>query len=78
MNMNPSTNNLPCRVPIWAPHKEPLPPGLTEEDRPFYEQNKRWEGYMGSAMESCPVKTTLAGGAGTHFLLYLWLNDNSS
>ncbi|PPQ87472.1 hypothetical protein CVT25_008208 [Psilocybe cyanescens] len=62
--MNPSTNNLPGRVPIWAAHKEPLPPGLLEEDRPMYEQTKRWEGYMASAMESCPVKTVLAGGAG--------------
>ncbi|KJA28920.1 hypothetical protein HYPSUDRAFT_197056 [Hypholoma sublateritium FD-334 SS-4] len=64
MNVNPSTNGLPCRVPIWAAHKEPLPAGLTEEDRPYYEQGKRWEGYMSSAMESCPVKTVLAGGAG--------------
>lgn len=64
MNVNPSTNGLPCRVPIWAAHKEPLPPGLTEEDRQYYEQGKRWEGYMTSAMESCPVKTVLAGGAG--------------
>ncbi|KAH9485508.1 Mitochondrial import inner membrane translocase subunit TIM22 [Psilocybe cubensis] len=64
MNVNPSTNHLPGRVPIWAPHKEPLPPGFQEEDRPIYEQNKRWEGYMTSAMESCPVKTVLAGGAG--------------
>ena len=63
--MNPSTSHLPCTVPIWAPHKEPLPPGLTEEERPFYEQNKKFEKYMGMAMESCPVKTTLAGGAGT-------------
>ncbi|KAF8161302.1 Tim17/Tim22/Tim23/Pmp24 family-domain-containing protein [Crassisporium funariophilum] len=62
--MNPSTNNLPCRVPIWAAGKEPLPPGLTEEDRPFWEQNKRWEGYTVMAMESCAVKTTMAGGAG--------------
>ncbi|KAJ3505973.1 hypothetical protein NLJ89_g7132 [Agrocybe chaxingu] len=58
------TSNLPCQVPIWAPHKEPLPPGLTEEDRPLWEQNKRMEKYLGAAMESCPVKATLAGGAG--------------
>ncbi|KAF9485982.1 Tim17-domain-containing protein [Pholiota conissans] len=64
MNVNPSTNGLPGRVPIWAPHKEPLPPGLTEEDRPYFEQSKRWEGYMSAAMESCPVKTVLAGGFG--------------
>jgi len=69
--MNPSTNNLPGQVPIWAPHKEPLPPGVSEEDRPFYEQNKRWEGYMTSAMESCPVKTVLAGGAGVYHILCL-------
>jgi import inner membrane translocase subunit TIM22 len=61
--MNP--NGIPGRVPIWAPGKEPLPPGLTEEDRPYYEQSKRWEGYTTMAMESCAVKTTLAGGVGT-------------
>jgi import inner membrane translocase subunit TIM22 len=73
--MNPSTNHLPGRVPIWAPGKEPLPPGVTEEDRPYYDQTKRWEGYTAMAMESCAVKTTLAGGAGT-FLLhsFSWSN----
>lgn len=71
--MNPSTNHLPCRVPIWPPGKEPLPPGLTEDDRPYYEQTKRWEGYTTMAMESCAVKTTLAGGAGmVVFLFFLW------
>lgn len=73
--MNP--NHLP-RVPIWAAGKEPLPPGLTEEDRPYYEQTKRWEGYTTMAMESCAVKTILAGGAGTVlFLLVLVLNPIS-
>ena len=60
--MNPL--DIPGRVPIWAPGKEPLPPGLTEEDRPYYEQTKRWEGYTTMAMESCAVKTTMAGGVG--------------
>ena len=63
--MNPSTNHLPGRVPIWAPGKEPLPPGWTEEDRPNWEKQKRWESYGAMAMESCAVKTVLAGGAGT-------------
>lgn len=57
--------DIPARVPIWAPGKEPLPQGLTEEDRPYYEQSKRWEGYTTMAMESCAVKTTMAGGVGT-------------
>ena len=71
--MNPSTNHLPGRVPIWASGKEPLPPGLTEEDRPYYDQTKRWQGYTTMAMESCAVKTTLAGGAGTFFLVFFFL-----
>ncbi|KIK09257.1 hypothetical protein K443DRAFT_671749 [Laccaria amethystina LaAM-08-1] len=62
--MNPSTNHLPGRVPIWRPEQEPLPPGLTEEDRPALEQTKKWEGYTGMVMESCATKTVLAGGAG--------------
>lgn len=66
--MNP--NDLPGRVPIWAPGKEPLPPGLTEEERPIYEQSKRWESYTSMAMESCAVKSTLAGGVGTFFFLF--------
>jgi len=67
MNVNPSTNHLPGRVPLWAPGKEPLPPGLTEDDRPYLVQAKRWEGYTTMAMESCAVKATLAGGAGFGF-----------
>jgi len=62
--LNPSTSHLPFVVPIWAPGKEPLPPGLTEPDRPLWEQNKKMERYMGMAMESCATKTALAGGAG--------------
>lgn len=62
--MNPSTNHLPGTVPIWKRGEEPLPPGLTEEDRPMLEQQKKWEGYAGLAMESCATKTVLAGGAG--------------
>jgi hypothetical protein len=62
--LNPSTSHLPLSVPIWAPGKEPLPPGLTESDRPFWEQNKKMERYMGMAMENCIAKSMLAGGAG--------------
>ncbi|EAU91612.2 mitochondrial import inner membrane translocase subunit TIM22 [Coprinopsis cinerea okayama7 len=62
--MNPSTSHLPGKVPIWAPGKEPLPPGWTEEDRPMWNQQKKWERFAGMAMESCVVKTVLAGGAG--------------
>ncbi|TFK23166.1 mitochondrial import inner membrane translocase subunit TIM22 [Coprinopsis marcescibilis] len=62
--MNPSTNHLPGKVPIWAPGKEPLPPGWTEEDRPMYDQQRKWERFAGIAMESCAAKTVLAGGAG--------------
>lgn len=64
--MNP---HFPASVPIWAPGKEPLPPGLTEDDRAYYDQTKRWEGYTTMAMESCAAKSALAGGFGTFFLI---------
>ncbi|KAF9529688.1 Tim17/Tim22/Tim23/Pmp24 family-domain-containing protein [Crepidotus variabilis] len=62
--VNPSTSHLPGTVPLWAAGKEPLPPGLTEEDRPMWEQNKKMEKFMAAGIESCPAKTLLAGGAG--------------
>ena len=70
--MNP---NFPGRVPIWAPGKEPLPPGLTEDDRTYYEQSKRWEGYTTMAMESCALKTTMAGGVGAKKIYFLLLSS---
>ncbi|KAG5652842.1 hypothetical protein H0H81_003404 [Sphagnurus paluster] len=62
--MNGGSPNYPGAVPIYAPGKEPLPPGFTEEDRAALQQTKKWEGYAAMAMESCAVKTVLAGGAG--------------
>jgi hypothetical protein len=62
--MNGSSPSYPGQVPIYAAGKEPLPPGFTEEDRAAIQQTKKWEGYAGMAMESCAVKTVLAGGAG--------------
>ena len=70
--MNPSTNHFPARVPIWAPGKEPLPPGLTEDDRAYYDQTKRWEGYTTMAMESCATKSALAGGFGTFCFFFVF------
>lgn len=69
--LNPTTAHLPFVVPIWAPGKEPLPPGLTESDRPLWEQNKKMERFMGMAMESCVAKSVLAGGAGKVFICSL-------
>lgn len=62
--MNGDSPKYPGQVPIFAAGKEPLPPGFAEEDRVQLNQMKRWEGYTAMAMESCGVKTVLAGGAG--------------
>ncbi|TFK74571.1 Tim17-domain-containing protein [Pluteus cervinus] len=55
---------FPGGTPIWAPGKEPLPLGISEEERAQWEQMKKWESYTQMAMESCVAKTVLAGGAG--------------
>jgi import inner membrane translocase subunit TIM22 len=52
-------------VPIFPAGKEPLPPGLTEEDRPALMQQRKVENFMRMASESCAFKTVLSGGAGT-------------
>ncbi|KAG8704474.1 Mitochondrial import inner membrane translocase subunit tim22 [Ceratobasidium sp. 395] len=51
-------------VPIFPAGKEPMPPGLTEEDRPALEQQKKMEKFMRMASESCAFKTVLSGGIG--------------
>lgn len=66
------TGRFPSGLHIYAKGQEPLPPGLSDDDRPAYEQNKKWERYMVTAMESCPAKTVMAGAAGTPYLM-LWL-----
>jgi import inner membrane translocase subunit TIM22 len=55
------------QVPIYPAGKEPLPPGFTEDDRAALEQSRKWESYMLMGMESCIVKTIMAGGGGVSF-----------
>ncbi|KAF5355183.1 hypothetical protein D9756_005476 [Leucocoprinus leucothites] len=54
----------PCQIPIWAPGKEPLPPGFTEEDRGALAQQQKFQDMMAMGMESCAVKTVMAGTMG--------------
>ncbi|KAH9018746.1 Tim17-domain-containing protein [Lactarius hengduanensis] len=44
--------SLPLVAPLFPAGKEPLPPGMTEEDRPNLLQAKKYQGYMTAAMES--------------------------
>lgn len=62
---------FPSGLHIYAKGQEPLPAGLSDDDRPAYEQSKKWERYMVATMESCPAKTVMAGAAGAPRLL-LW------
>ncbi|OAX38053.1 Tim17-domain-containing protein [Rhizopogon vinicolor AM-OR11-026] len=56
--------SLPLVAPMFPAGREPLPPGYTEEDRAQLMQAKKYQGWMGVAMESCPVKTAIAGVGG--------------
>ncbi|KAF8504709.1 Tim17-domain-containing protein [Russula emetica] len=51
-------------TPLFAAGKEPLPPGMTEEDRANMMQMKKYQDYMTAGMESCAGKTTVAGAFG--------------
>jgi mitochondrial import inner membrane translocase subunit TIM22 len=57
--------NLPLKVPIYPPGKEPLPPGFTEDDRAVLNEQAKYQRWMTAGMESCLAKTVLAGGAGS-------------
>ncbi|KAI0628947.1 mitochondrial import inner membrane translocase subunit TIM22 [Trametes polyzona] len=57
-------NNLPLVAPVFPAGKEPLPPGISDEDRENYLQAKKYQDYMTMGMESCVAKTVIAGGGG--------------
>ncbi|KAF9268592.1 Tim17-domain-containing protein [Marasmius fiardii PR-910] len=61
--MNNGTS-FPGLVPLHKPGQEPLPPGVTEAERPQWEQMKKMERFVQSAQESCITKTALAGVGG--------------
>lgn len=55
---------VPWLAPVFAPGKEPLPPGWTEEDRKQIMEQKKYQDWMTMGMESCVAKTVIAGGGG--------------
>ena len=63
--------NLPMTAPIFPAGKEPLPPGITDEERDAYFQAKKYERWMSVGMESCVAKTVIAGGGGTCILFVI-------
>ena len=54
----------PLLPPIYLPGQEPMPPGTTTEERDNLQMTMKYSRMMQSAMESCPVKVVMAGGAG--------------
>lgn len=57
--------NLPLVAPVFPAGREPLPPGITEEERENFMQAKKYERWMTMGMESCVAKTVIAGVGGT-------------
>ncbi|KAI0042557.1 Tim17-domain-containing protein [Auriscalpium vulgare] len=56
--------SLPLLAPLFPAGREPLPPGMTEEDRAQMMQAKKYQDLMTAGMESCLAKTTIAGVGG--------------
>lgn len=54
----------PLLAPIYLPGQEPMPPGTTPEERAELAQMQKWQKLMTGAMESCPLKVVMSGGAG--------------
>ena len=63
--------NIPLVAPVFPAGKEPLPPGITEEEREAYLQAKKYERLMTMGMESCVAKTVIAGAGGTSLCTYV-------
>lgn len=66
-------NKLPLVAPVYLPGQEPLPPGISEEDREQMKQAMKYQQYFVSAMESCVGKAVISGvigfGLGAFFSL---------
>ena len=58
----------PLLAPVFPAGMEPLPPGMTEDDRANMLQVKKYQDYMSAGMESCIGKTAVAGAFGTPIL----------
>ncbi|KAJ1033066.1 hypothetical protein NDA16_000345 [Ustilago loliicola] len=54
----------PLMAPVYVPGTEPLPPGVTEEDRAEIAKIAKWNKIANMTMESCPTKCMLSGAAG--------------
>lgn len=54
----------PLMAPVYLPGTEPYPPGTTEEEKQNFRDQVKWGKWMNTAMESCPLKVVMAGGAG--------------
>ncbi|KAL5483130.1 TIM22 [Sanghuangporus weigelae] len=54
----------PPLAPVFLPGKEPLPPGMTEEDRAQLMQAKKYQDLISIVPETCVFKTGMAGVAG--------------
>jgi len=55
---------IPGLCPVFLPGKEPLPPGVTEDDRIRLTEIQRYSKMTSAVMESCPAKVVLSGAAG--------------
>ncbi|KAG6332151.1 hypothetical protein ID866_6940 [Astraeus odoratus] len=55
---------LPLVAPLYPAGREPLPPGISEDDREQLMQAKKYQSWMTMGMESCVAKTVMAGVGG--------------
>lgn len=60
-------SQMPLLAPIYLPGQEPVPPGTTPEERQEMQQMVKYGKYASYAMESCPVKVVMSGGAGESY-----------
>ena len=66
-------SKMPLVAPVYLPGQEPLPPGISEEDRMQIMQSLKYQGYIVKTMESCVGKAAISGvlgfGLGAFFSL---------
>ncbi|KAI0941651.1 hypothetical protein AcW1_003479 [Taiwanofungus camphoratus] len=67
----------PLVAPVFPAGREPLPPGISEDERQQLMQAKKYQEYMVMGMESCITKTVIAGVGGFGIGAFISLMSSS-
>jgi import inner membrane translocase subunit TIM22 len=69
---------IPLLAPLYLPGQEPVRAGTTPEERAEMQQAIKYQKILAGALESCPLKVVMSGGAGkSDGRPMIWMEDEA-